>query len=242
MTFRAAGSFGWFAWEVVVIIINYFFTAALRPEGNPPAGARRVVEPRVPPASENFQLLRRCLRDRSRKAVCSFSNHLSYLDVLAISSRHAGGVCVQGGGAALAAVRLAGGPGRNRFRRARTPHARRRSEPRNRNRAGRRRAGGDVSRRHQFQRRNHPAVPHLAAGTGRARRTRNFHRLDSLRTGRRRRQQRKFVIGATTRLFRTWSTCSGKNPSAPRCASENFSAPPTTARNWRNNCTPPFRN
>ena len=32
MTLRAAGRLCWFAWEVVVIIANYFSTAALPPK------------------------------------------------------------------------------------------------------------------------------------------------------------------------------------------------------------------
>ncbi len=85
MTFRAAARLCWFAFEVLVILVNYFFTAA-----------------RVPPASK--RLARAAWLSRSsRRHLKIFgysadvagpvpkngllvSNHLSYLDVLAISS------------------------------------------------------------------------------------------------------------------------------------------------------------
>jgi lyso-ornithine lipid O-acyltransferase len=85
MNFRVAGRACWFGWEVVVIIINYLFTAAFAP-----AEKRRLAR-----AAWLSRSSRRHLKIFGYSAQVSgdipkagllFSNHLSYLDVLAISS------------------------------------------------------------------------------------------------------------------------------------------------------------
>ena len=85
MTIRAAGIAGWFAWEVVVIIINYFLTAARAPKD----------KQRIERAAWLSRSSRRHLKIFGYSANVSgeipqrgllFTNHLSYLDVLAISS------------------------------------------------------------------------------------------------------------------------------------------------------------
>lgn len=85
MVFRTAGRLVWFAWEVVVIIINYFLTAARAPQD----------KQRWERAAWLSRSSRRHLRifgysarvfgaiPRSGLLIC---NHLSYLDVLAISA------------------------------------------------------------------------------------------------------------------------------------------------------------
>jgi len=83
MNFRAAGRLIWFAWEVGVIILNYFFTAARAP---------RETQ-RVERAAWLSRSSRRHLKIFGYSADVSgpiprsgllFSNHLSYLDILAI--------------------------------------------------------------------------------------------------------------------------------------------------------------
>ncbi len=85
MTFRGTGRLVWFAWEAVVIIINYWFTAAFAPEEK-----RRRAR-----AAWLSRSSRRHLKIFGYKADVSgdipqngllISNHLSYLDVLAISA------------------------------------------------------------------------------------------------------------------------------------------------------------
>jgi len=85
MTLRAAGRLCWFAWEVVVIIINYFFTAAFAPE----------KKHRVARAAWLSRSSRRHLKIFGYSATVAgeipkggllISNHLSYLDILAISA------------------------------------------------------------------------------------------------------------------------------------------------------------
>jgi 1-acyl-sn-glycerol-3-phosphate acyltransferase len=85
MTLRAAGRFIWFAWEVVVIIINYFFTVVLAPQEK-----RRLAR-----AAWLSRSSRRHLKIFGYSATVAgeiprsgllISNHLSYLDILAISA------------------------------------------------------------------------------------------------------------------------------------------------------------
>lgn len=85
MTFRVVGRLVWFAWEAVVIIINYGFTAAVAPKEN-----RRRAR-----AAWLSRSSRRHLKIFGYSAEVSgeipqngllFSNHLSYLDVLTISA------------------------------------------------------------------------------------------------------------------------------------------------------------
>ncbi|HUC86374.1 MAG TPA: lysophospholipid acyltransferase family protein [Candidatus Acidoferrales bacterium] len=85
MTFRAVGRLFWFAWEVVVVIINYFLTAARAPQD----------QQRLERAAWLSRSSRRHLRIFGYTAGVSgtiprsgllFCNHLSYLDILAISA------------------------------------------------------------------------------------------------------------------------------------------------------------
>ena len=85
MTFRAAGRVCWFGWEVVVIILNYFLTAARAPK----------EQQRLERAAWLSRSSRRHLKIFGYSADVSgdipksgllISNHLSYLDVLAISA------------------------------------------------------------------------------------------------------------------------------------------------------------
>src|SRR5208283_1554737 len=84
MTFRAAGRLVWFAWEAVVIIINYCFTAAFAP----------IEKRRLARAAWLSRSSRRHLKLFGYSASVSgdipqrgllITNHLSYLDVLAIA-------------------------------------------------------------------------------------------------------------------------------------------------------------
>jgi 1-acyl-sn-glycerol-3-phosphate acyltransferase len=85
MNFRAACRAIWFLWEALVIIINYFFTAALAPKQTQ----------RLERAAWLSRSSRRHLRIFGYSADVAgeipkkgllFSNHLSYLDILAICS------------------------------------------------------------------------------------------------------------------------------------------------------------
>jgi 1-acyl-sn-glycerol-3-phosphate acyltransferase len=85
MTIRAAGRFLWFAWEVLVISVNYLFTAA-----GAPAAKRRLAR-----AEWLSRSSRRHLKIFGYTADVSgpvpqkgllVANHLSYLDILAIST------------------------------------------------------------------------------------------------------------------------------------------------------------
>jgi 1-acyl-sn-glycerol-3-phosphate acyltransferase len=85
MTIRAAGRACWFAWEVLVITINYFLTAARSPR----------EKQRLERAAWLGRSSRRHLKifgysarvsGTVPKAGLLISNHLSYLDVLAISA------------------------------------------------------------------------------------------------------------------------------------------------------------
>lgn len=85
MTLRAAGRLCWFTWEVGVIILNYFLTAARAPK----------VTQRLARAAWLSRSSRRHLKIFGYSATVQgeippagilFSNHLSYLDVLAISA------------------------------------------------------------------------------------------------------------------------------------------------------------
>jgi 1-acyl-sn-glycerol-3-phosphate acyltransferase len=85
MTLRAAGRFIWFAWDVVVIIINYFFTVVLAAKDK-----RRLAR-----AAWLSRSSRRHLKIFGYSATVAgeiprsgllISNHLSYFDILAISA------------------------------------------------------------------------------------------------------------------------------------------------------------
>jgi 1-acyl-sn-glycerol-3-phosphate acyltransferase len=85
MIFRTAGRLCWFGWEVVVIIINYFLTAARAPRD----------KQRLERAAWLSRSSRRHLKIFGYTAAISgeiprrgllMCNHLSYLDILAISA------------------------------------------------------------------------------------------------------------------------------------------------------------
>ncbi len=85
MTLRAAGRFVWFAGEIVVIVLNYFLTAAVVPRAK-----RRLAR-----AAWLSRASRRHLKIFGYSATLSgpvprggllVSNHLSYLDILALSA------------------------------------------------------------------------------------------------------------------------------------------------------------
>ena len=85
MTIRAAGRFCWFAWEVGVVILNYFLTAARAPKASQ----------RLERAAWLSRSSRRHLKIFGYSATVSgdvpkngllICNHLSYLDILAISA------------------------------------------------------------------------------------------------------------------------------------------------------------
>jgi len=85
MTIRAAGRLCWFAWEVLVVIGNYFFTAGFAPKKS-----KRAAR-----AAWLHRSSRRHLKIFGYSADTAgpvpqtgllVSNHLSYLDILAISA------------------------------------------------------------------------------------------------------------------------------------------------------------
>ena len=85
MTFRAAGRLGWFTFEVLVILLNYLFTTAFAPQKS-----KRLAR-----AAWLHRSSRRHLKIFGYSADVTgaipkngllISNHLSYLDILAISA------------------------------------------------------------------------------------------------------------------------------------------------------------
>ena len=85
MTFRAAGRLGWFTFEVLVILLNYLFTTAFAPQKS-----KRLAR-----AAWLHRSSRRHLKifgystdvaGAIPKNGLLVSNHLSYLDILAISA------------------------------------------------------------------------------------------------------------------------------------------------------------
>src|ERR1035437_7458535 len=85
MTIRATGRLIWFDWEVLVIILNYFFTAALAPK----AERRRARAAWLSRSSRRHLKIFGFSADVAGPIPQSgllISNHLSYLDILAISA------------------------------------------------------------------------------------------------------------------------------------------------------------
>ena len=85
MTIRATGRLIWFAWEVLVITLNYFFTAALAPK----AERRRARAAWLSRSSRRHLKIFGFSADVAGhipKTGLLISNHLSYLDILAISA------------------------------------------------------------------------------------------------------------------------------------------------------------
>jgi 1-acyl-sn-glycerol-3-phosphate acyltransferase len=85
MTLRAAGRIFWFAWEVAVVVGNYLFTAAFASKNS-----KRIAR-----AAWLHRASRRHLKIFGYSAIVTgpipksgllVSNHLSYLDILAISA------------------------------------------------------------------------------------------------------------------------------------------------------------
>jgi 1-acyl-sn-glycerol-3-phosphate acyltransferase len=85
MTFRAAGRLVWFAWEAVVIGVNYLFTAAFAPQKS----KRLARAAWLSRSSRRHLKLFGYTADVAGKIPQTgllVSNHLSYLDVLAIAA------------------------------------------------------------------------------------------------------------------------------------------------------------
>jgi lyso-ornithine lipid O-acyltransferase len=85
MTIRAAGRLCWFTWEVVVIIINYFFTAAIAPKEKQRLARAAWLSRSSRRHLKIFGYSAKISGDVPRSGLL-ISNHLSYLDILAISA------------------------------------------------------------------------------------------------------------------------------------------------------------
>jgi 1-acyl-sn-glycerol-3-phosphate acyltransferase len=85
MTLRTAGRGVWFAWEVVVIIINYLFTAVRAPKDQQRLARAAWLSRSSRRHLKIFGYSARVTGEIPRRGLL-ISNHLSYLDVLAISS------------------------------------------------------------------------------------------------------------------------------------------------------------
>ena len=85
MTFRAARRLFWFAWEVVVIMVNYCFTAAFSPNDKRRFARAAWLSRSARRHLKIFDYLADVTGAIPQKGLL-VSNHLSYLDVLAISS------------------------------------------------------------------------------------------------------------------------------------------------------------
>lgn len=85
MTLRAAGRGFWFAWEVVVIIINYFLTAARAPQAQQRLARAAWLSRSSVRHLKIFGYSTHVSGPIPRRGLL-ISNHLSYLDILAISA------------------------------------------------------------------------------------------------------------------------------------------------------------
>lgn len=85
MTIRAAGRIGWFAWEVAVIIVNYFLTAAFAPREKQRLARAAWLSRSSRRHLKIFGYSANVSGDIPKKGLL-ISNHLSYLDILAISA------------------------------------------------------------------------------------------------------------------------------------------------------------
>jgi 1-acyl-sn-glycerol-3-phosphate acyltransferase len=85
MTIRAAGRICWFAWELAIVVINYFFTAALAP-----AKSRRLARAAwLHRAARRHLKIFHCAIDVAGTVPqrgLLVSNHLSYFDILVLSA------------------------------------------------------------------------------------------------------------------------------------------------------------
>jgi 1-acyl-sn-glycerol-3-phosphate acyltransferase len=85
MTFRAAGRLCWFAWEVTVVITNYFFSTAFAPKKSKRAARAAWLQF----AARRHLKIFNCSMTVSGeipKSGLLVSNHLSYLDIPALVS------------------------------------------------------------------------------------------------------------------------------------------------------------
>jgi 1-acyl-sn-glycerol-3-phosphate acyltransferase len=85
MTLRCAGRSVWFAWEVVVIIINYFLTAARAPQDQQRLARAAWLSLSSRRHLKIFGYSADVAGDVPRRGIL-ICNHLSYLDILAISA------------------------------------------------------------------------------------------------------------------------------------------------------------
>lgn len=85
MAIRAAGRSCWFAWEVLVITINYFLTAARAPSDRQRVARAEWLSRSSRRHLKIFRYSADVSGDIPRRGLL-LCNHLSYLDVLAISS------------------------------------------------------------------------------------------------------------------------------------------------------------
>jgi 1-acyl-sn-glycerol-3-phosphate acyltransferase len=85
MTFRTVGRSCWFAWEVVVIIINYFLTAARAPQDKQRLARAAWLSRSSRRHLKIFNYSAQVFGDIPQRGLL-LCNHLSYLDVLAISA------------------------------------------------------------------------------------------------------------------------------------------------------------
>jgi len=85
MTLRAAGRGFWFAWEVLVIIINYFLTAARAPKDQQRLARAAWLSRSSARHLKIFGYSTQVSGPIPRRGLL-ISNHLSYLDILAISA------------------------------------------------------------------------------------------------------------------------------------------------------------
>jgi 1-acyl-sn-glycerol-3-phosphate acyltransferase len=85
MAIRAAGRSCWFAWEVMVITINYFLTAARAPSGKQRLARAEWLSRSSRCHLKIFNYSASVSGEIPRRGLL-LCNHLSYLDILAISS------------------------------------------------------------------------------------------------------------------------------------------------------------
>jgi 1-acyl-sn-glycerol-3-phosphate acyltransferase len=85
MTLRAAGRLIWFAWEVGVVILDYFLTAACAPKEKQPVARAAWLSRSSRRHLKIFGYSAAVSGDIPRAGIL-FSNHLGYLDILAISA------------------------------------------------------------------------------------------------------------------------------------------------------------
>ena len=85
MTLRAAGRLIWFAWEVGVVTLNYFLTAARAPKENQRLERAAWLNRSSRRHLKIFGFSATVTGEITRAGIL-ISNHLSYLDILAISA------------------------------------------------------------------------------------------------------------------------------------------------------------